>query len=83
MLALIDFALDVINDVAEPIANKKRLKKAQETFGDNTLVPCQLGHQVLLLPESTVKVLEDTGMWGQLAVAAERGNQLSSIYRRS
>lgn len=80
MFALIDLGLDIVNGIFEPMANKKRLLKAREEFGEDELIPMRLGRQNLLIAAPTAKVLQESGLWGMLLQAAERGDQLDSIF---
>lgn len=82
MLAVVDAALDLINEVLGPRADAKRLEEARRQFGDNELVVVRLGRQRMLLPQSTVSVLEETGMWEQLEAGAERGEQFENVFDR-
>jgi len=81
MIAFIDAALDVVNAFVEPKANAKRLIAAKKKYGDDELVAVKLGTQTLLLAKPVLQQLIESGLWGMLDEAAERGTYLNSLSR--
>lgn len=81
MLEAIEAGFDFINALVLPKANAKRLLAAKKKYQDDELVAVELGQQKMLISEPTLNKLIDSGLWGLLEEAAERGTQLDRILK--
>ena len=81
MLEALEAGLDFINALVLPKANANRLLAAKEKYGDQELVVAELEGQKLLISEPILQKLIESGVWGLLEQAAERGSQLDTILK--